>query len=219
MPGRVGDSPLIGAGSYVDNDVGAATATGTGEQIIKFAGCYQVVEFMRQGIPPKEACNLVLNLMIAKGYRVWVAFAALNKEGEFAAVGMSSFNYHVFSGGTSQELLSSGQYRVPIPTAAQSGEEKALPPAYQLSQNAPNPFNAATSITYRLARAGRVSLRVYDSRGRTVKTLVDGRKPAGLYHIQWDATDGNGRGVASGAYFYQLRAGGFNTSRKMTLVR
>jgi N4-(beta-N-acetylglucosaminyl)-L-asparaginase len=60
MRGRVGDSPVIGAGLYVDNEVGAVVATGQGEDVIRVAGSSAVVEFMRQGKSPKEACKLVI---------------------------------------------------------------------------------------------------------------------------------------------------------------
>ena len=57
LPGRVGDSPIIGAGLYVDNEVGGATATGMGELMMKTVGCHLVVELMRQGASPQEACK------------------------------------------------------------------------------------------------------------------------------------------------------------------
>ena len=57
MPGRVGDSPVIGAGLFVDNEIGAATATGVGEEVIRCVGSHLVVELMRQGLGPTEACK------------------------------------------------------------------------------------------------------------------------------------------------------------------
>ncbi|HEY0297617.1 MAG TPA: N(4)-(beta-N-acetylglucosaminyl)-L-asparaginase, partial [Arachidicoccus sp.] len=59
--GRVGDSPLIGAGLYVDNEVGAAVSTGLGEEVIKTAGTFLIVEFMRQGYPPEAACKAAVD--------------------------------------------------------------------------------------------------------------------------------------------------------------
>src|SRR5687768_3288393 len=56
LPGRVGDSPILGSGLYVDNDVGAAGATGIGENVMRYCGSFLVVEFMRQGLHPQEAC-------------------------------------------------------------------------------------------------------------------------------------------------------------------
>jgi isoaspartyl peptidase/L-asparaginase-like protein (Ntn-hydrolase superfamily) len=89
MHGRVGDSPIIGAGLYVDNEVGAATATGVGEEVIRIVGCHLVVELMRQGNPPEQACKLAVERILkknpAKAKDVQVGFLALNKNGEHGA--------------------------------------------------------------------------------------------------------------------------------------
>lgn len=85
MHGRVGDSPIIGAGLYVDNEVGAAGATGKGEAVIKIAGSFLVVELMRQGLSPTEACQEAVMRIIKKQsdyVDFQVAFIALNKHGE-----------------------------------------------------------------------------------------------------------------------------------------
>ncbi|MDE3235277.1 MAG: N(4)-(beta-N-acetylglucosaminyl)-L-asparaginase [Bacteroidota bacterium] len=88
MRGRVGDSPIIGAGLFVDNEVGAATATGQGEDIIRIAGSHTVVELMRQGLHPEEACRKAVERIIrikgaAKSKEIQVGFIALNKRGEY----------------------------------------------------------------------------------------------------------------------------------------
>jgi N4-(beta-N-acetylglucosaminyl)-L-asparaginase len=62
--GRVGDSPIIGAGLYVDNEVGAASATGVGEEIVRICGSHTIVEFMRQGFSPEEACKKTLERLV-----------------------------------------------------------------------------------------------------------------------------------------------------------
>jgi N4-(beta-N-acetylglucosaminyl)-L-asparaginase len=89
MNGRVGDSPIIGAGLYVDNEVGAATATGVGEEVIKIVGCFLVVELMRQGLTPAEACRQAVERIQkknpARAKEVQVGFLALNKNGEHGA--------------------------------------------------------------------------------------------------------------------------------------
>jgi len=99
MSGRVGDSPLIGAGLYVDNDIGAATATGMGELMIKTVGCHLVVEMMRQGMSPTQACKAAVDRIANKlgDYRDFqVGFLALNKAGEFGSYCIQSgFNYAV----------------------------------------------------------------------------------------------------------------------------
>jgi N4-(beta-N-acetylglucosaminyl)-L-asparaginase len=89
MRGRVGDSPIIGAGLYVDNEVGAATATGVGEEVIRIVGCHLVVELMRQGNSPEDACRLAVERILkknpAKAKEVQVGFLALNKNGDYGA--------------------------------------------------------------------------------------------------------------------------------------
>lgn len=84
--GRVGDSPIIGAGLYVDNEVGGATATGKGEAVIKIAGSFLIVELMRQGMSPKEACRTAVERIIRKqpDYKDFqVGFIAMNMQGEY----------------------------------------------------------------------------------------------------------------------------------------
>lgn len=83
MHGRVGDSPIIGAGLYVDNDVGAATATGMGEAVLKTCGTFLVVELMRQGRSPAEACKeAVMRIVKKQNYRDFqIGFLALDKKG------------------------------------------------------------------------------------------------------------------------------------------
>jgi N4-(beta-N-acetylglucosaminyl)-L-asparaginase len=83
--GRVGDSPIIGAGLYVDNEVGAATSTGWGEAVIRAVGCFLVVELMRQGHSPAMACEMAVERVISKNpdwRNIQVGFLALNKDGE-----------------------------------------------------------------------------------------------------------------------------------------
>ena len=86
MRGRVGDSPIIGAGLYVDNEVGACTATGQGEDVIRVAGSHSVVELMRQGLSPEAACKKIIERIVKiKGEKVkeiQVAFLAVNKKGQ-----------------------------------------------------------------------------------------------------------------------------------------
>jgi N4-(beta-N-acetylglucosaminyl)-L-asparaginase len=89
MHGRIGDSPIIGAGLYVDNEVGAATSTGVGEEVVRIVGCHLVVELMRQGNSPQRACELAVERILKKNpekaKEVQVGFLALNKNGETGA--------------------------------------------------------------------------------------------------------------------------------------
>ena len=99
LPGRVGDSPIIGAGLYVDNEVGAATATGQGELMMKTVGCHLVVELMRQGLSPKDACRKAVERIAARlpdFAKFQVGFLALNKSGDSGAFCIQpGFNYAV----------------------------------------------------------------------------------------------------------------------------
>ncbi|HIG26817.1 MAG TPA: hypothetical protein EYQ50_03100 [Verrucomicrobiales bacterium] len=99
LPGRVGDSPIIGSGLYVDNEVGAAGATGLGENVMRYCASYQVVEFMRQGMSPEETCIAVIK-RIAKqdplGINLSINFVALDKKGNYGAAGTGNgFTYAV----------------------------------------------------------------------------------------------------------------------------
>jgi N4-(beta-N-acetylglucosaminyl)-L-asparaginase len=104
MHGRVGDSPIIGAGLYVDNEIGAATATGHGEEVIRIAGSHLVVELMRQGKSPQQACEeavqRIIKLTKARNKNltdIQVGFIALNKSGEVGSYCIQGgFNYAVY---------------------------------------------------------------------------------------------------------------------------
>ena len=85
MAGRVGDSPIIGAGLFVDNEVGGATATGVGEEVVRTVGSFLIVELMRQGKSPQEACEEGVKRIIAKNkdkQDFQIGFIAINKKGE-----------------------------------------------------------------------------------------------------------------------------------------
>lgn len=97
MHGRLGDSPLIGAGLFVDNEVGAATASGLGEAIIKVSGSSMVVELMRYGFLPSEACREVVNRIIRKNKdltNLQCCFLAMDKKGNVGGYSVyNGFNY------------------------------------------------------------------------------------------------------------------------------
>ncbi len=120
IPGRVGDSPLIGCGLYVDNEVGAAGSTGRGEEVILNNGAFSVVENMRNGMNPQEACVATLKRMAEHARlvpRLWhekgrpkyqVKFYALNKKGEYGGACMlakGNFAVHDHTGGRLEPLV------------------------------------------------------------------------------------------------------------------
>jgi len=105
MRGRVGDSPIIGAGLFVDGEVGAATATGVGEVVIKIAGSHLVVEFMRQGNSPEDACKMAVERIMKKvpsHSELQVGFLALNLNGEYGGYAIQKgFTYAIQGDGES----------------------------------------------------------------------------------------------------------------------
>ncbi|MCK4858155.1 MAG: T9SS type A sorting domain-containing protein [candidate division Zixibacteria bacterium] len=98
-------------------------------------------------------------------------------------------------------------------------ESPTLPSQYSLSPNYPNPFNPTTVIEFSLQHSGLVTLEVFDITGRRVTTLADEHLTAGYKRVTWDGTDHYGKEVASGVYFYQLRADDFCQTRKMVLLK
>ncbi|MDD4052722.1 MAG: FlgD immunoglobulin-like domain containing protein [candidate division Zixibacteria bacterium] len=100
-----------------------------------------------------------------------------------------------------------------------AGKATPIPTQYFLSQNSPNPFNPTTSIRFGLPKAGKVRLDVVNILGQTVKSLVNQDMAAGYHAVVWNGDDADGHGVASGIYFYRLRAGDFTQSRKMVLLK
>ncbi|MBN4070486.1 N(4)-(beta-N-acetylglucosaminyl)-L-asparaginase [Olleya sp. AH-315-F22] len=86
LAGRVGDSPIIGSGLFVDNEIGAAVATGLGEEVVKTVGSFLIVELMRQGKTPQEACEEAIRRIVSKpnsNYKNFqVGYIAVNKQGE-----------------------------------------------------------------------------------------------------------------------------------------
>lgn len=114
MHGRVGDSPIIGAGLYVDNEIGGATSTGVGEEVIRTVGSFLVVELMRQGYSPEDACKEAVKRIVKKkpniAKDIQVGFLALNKKGEYGSYALQKgFSYAVCHN-EKQDLLIPGSY-------------------------------------------------------------------------------------------------------------
>ncbi|MCX7833332.1 MAG: N(4)-(beta-N-acetylglucosaminyl)-L-asparaginase [Ignavibacteria bacterium] len=116
MHGRVGDSPIIGAGLFVDNEVGAATATGVGEEVIRVAGAHTVVEYMRNGYSPEDACKMTIERILKRFKNkdktdIQVAFIALNKFGEYGTYAITSdFQYALYTEEEGNRLLQSKSF-------------------------------------------------------------------------------------------------------------
>lgn len=112
LPGRLGDSPILGSGLYVDNEVGAAGATGLGENVMRYCGSFLVVEFMRQGLHPQDACIETIKRIARldpKGFDLAINFIALDKQGRFGAAGTGTgFEYAVTTNAFSKVVQSPG---------------------------------------------------------------------------------------------------------------
>ena len=93
------------------------------------------------------------------------------------------------------------------------------PTEFKLEQNYPNPFNPETAINYQVPHACHVIIRIFNTMGQEVKTLVNEEKQAGYYTVRWDGTDHNGLRTVTGVYLYQIKAGHFSQTRKMLFVR
>lgn len=110
MAGRVGDSPIIGSGLFIDNEVGGATATGLGEEVLKTVGSFLIVELMRQGRSPQQACEEAIGRMVKKNpnYKDFqVGYIAVNKKGEVGYYSIhQGFSATCYRKGTNENFAS-----------------------------------------------------------------------------------------------------------------
>ncbi len=109
MRGRVGDSPIIGAGLYVDNNVGAATATGHGEEVIRCCGSFLIVELMRNGHSPNQACKIAVERLLEITPRnpkdIQIGFIAINKKGQYGSYSLQQgFDFGVTTAEGTQQI-------------------------------------------------------------------------------------------------------------------
>ena len=111
MAGRVGDSPIIGGGLFVDNEIGGASATGLGEEVLKTVGSFLIVELMRQGKSPQEACEIAIGRIVNKQGKDFknfqVGYIAVNKQGETGAYSIHEwFSYNLYKEGENKNIKS-----------------------------------------------------------------------------------------------------------------
>jgi hypothetical protein len=106
-----------------------------------------------------------------------------------------------------------------LPTDVADGSLEQLPGEFAIRQNYPNPFNPSTTIQYSLPERSRVTINIYNLLGQRVSQLVDEIQTAGEHTAIWDGTDQSGNSVATGMYFYQIKAGDFMDSKKMILIK
>jgi hypothetical protein len=101
----------------------------------------------------------------------------------------------------------------------QSAALEGLPETFRLYPNFPNPFNPETRIQFDLPQAEHVELRIYNTLGQLVRTLVDQPYSAGSFSVIWDGRDDNGQPLASGIYIYKMTAGAFTAQHKLLLLK
>ena len=106
---------------------------------------------------------------------------------------------------------------VEVPTGINTNE--ILPETFSVAQNYPNPFNPTTTIEYTLSAAANVAVEIFNAAGQMVRTLENGKRPAGRHEVIWDSQNDSGNLVSSGTYFYRVEAGGISKMLKMTLIR
>ena len=113
MKGRVGDSPIIGSGLFIDNKIGGAVATGLGEEVVKTVGSFLVVELMRQGLSPQEACEKAVKRIVSNNSqenKFQVAYIAMNKKGEVGSYCIEpGFTYMDYVNGENKEIFSKSE--------------------------------------------------------------------------------------------------------------
>ncbi len=111
---------------------------------------------------------------------------------------------------------------VPVESEELGSKRNKLPKSFSLSQNFPNPFNPSTSINFNMPdgiKAHHTTLKIYDLRGRLIRTLIDKPLAPGSYTVSWEGKNEKGQKVSSGAYFYRLTSAGFSQTRKMVLIK
>ena len=114
MKGRVGDSPIIGSGLFIDNKIGGAVATGLGEEVVKTVGSFLVVELMRQGKSPQEACESAVKRIVSSNSqenKFQVAYIAMNKNGEVGSYSIEpGFTYMDYFKGENKEKITESAF-------------------------------------------------------------------------------------------------------------
>ncbi len=127
---------------------------------------------------------------------------------------LPSGNILVSDGGTGLHVF---KFTNPITSVA--GDHASTPTSFALGNNYPNPFNPMTLITYELPRQAEIRLEIFNSLGQKIRTLVDAVRSAGSHNVVWDGADEAGVRVASGAYFYRIKAADFAQTRRMLLLK
>jgi hypothetical protein len=176
-------------------------------------------------VTPPRGTTLVANLNTSGKIKIaWVKL----EDVEIDAIAMLSFKVIDLKRGSltleSAQLYNSDALPIPTKILQRNMEALIIPKDNQILANYPNPFNPDTWIPYQLAKSSDVTIRIYNVSGQLVRMLVLGHKDAGLYYSReraahWDGKNAAGEKVASGVYFYHLRAGDFQATRKLLVTK
>jgi hypothetical protein len=152
----------------------------------------------------------------------------LNSTGrDVVAIGKHIYlaGYFTTAGSTSSQYFAEWLETQPVEKRPAKGDPRdpsfvaAATTAFELKQNAPNPFNPTTQILFSLASTSHVRLAIYDAQGKLVRTLVNEERRPGNYAANWNGRDNHDGAVASGVYFCVMRAGSFEATTKMVLLK
>ncbi|NIA30772.1 MAG: T9SS type A sorting domain-containing protein [Actinobacteria bacterium] len=147
----------------------------------------------------------------------WQRLTAIPQNANVAALAFDEQNGRLFFSLLNEPYV----YIVDVDSifASVENRRRGTPYNFQLLQNYPNPLNAETWIQYTLPTPANIRLDIYDTTGRRIRTLLNGRQSSGQKRVKWDGRDSSRKQVSSGVYVYRLRAGGKSLTRKLLLVR
>ena len=205
----IGMGPFVGCANPETDTVRSRGAVVTGDTLMGDHMGYGFVVSVVEGFPvpcvglpdslgPWEEVHCIIDDYVADGFQV-LAWFGFRPDG-----GFWGFDY-------------------PFEPTAVTPEERrsSIPKSFFLSQNYPNPFNPSTTIDYVIPEGDAVTvhLKIYDLRGRLIRTFIEEDKGPGRYAIHWDGRDDRGAKVGSGLYLYRIKAADFTSVRKMTILR
>jgi hypothetical protein len=153
------------------------------------------------------------NIRLSNSFDPHVGWPQQQKMGDYYHMVSDNAGVHLAWAATfnGEQDVYYGHISLPVDVAEHS---RNVPAEFSLLQNFPNPFNPSTTIQFALPRTGTTLLRVYNTLGMEVTTLVSGNLNAGTHTVNWDAS-----GIPSGVYFYRLEAGEFSQTKKLILLR
>ena len=217
----------FGASPLVVAEAPSCFSESNPDTLIAYGGCPRLNDF--DLIAPAGPAALEMSYHGAPGTAgAIISQVTTNSNGAAAAVMLSGFSYHEIRQHGAQGSLGPdyvehlGDILYWLGWFIPTGAEKPPAPAThnRLAQNYPNPFNPSTTITFEVRDRAHVTLRIYTVAGQLVRTLVDDTRAPGTIHtVEWDGRNTHGQAVSTGVYFYRIATRGFNSTRKMVLLK